>query len=148
MDKSILILGAGGVVPSIIYALKKMNAKNIALSNRTKKKSLELKNIFNDLEILEWGELNDFDMIINATSLGLKKNDKFQIDFTKVGSGKLFYDVIYEPFETEFSKSARETGNIYENGLNMFLYQAQKAFNIWHKVEPAINTKVTEFLKS
>ena len=77
-----------------------------------------------------------------------KKNDKFQIDFTKVGSGKLFYDVIYEPFETEFSKSAKETGNIYENGLNMFLYQAQKAFNIWHKVEPAINTKVTEFLKS
>ena len=148
MDKSILILGAGGVVPSIIYALKKMNAKNIALSNRTKKKSLELKNIFNELEILEWGELNDFDMIINATSLGLKKNDKFQIDFSKAGNGKLFYDVIYEPFETEFSKSARETGNIYENGLNMFLYQAQKAFNIWHKVEPEINKKVTEFLKS
>ena len=148
MDKSILILGAGGVVPSIVYALKKMNAKNIALSNRTKKKSLELKNIFNELEILEWGQLNDFDMIINATSLGLKKNDKFQIDFSKAGNGKLFYDVIYEPFETEFSKSARETGNIYENGLNMFLYQAQKAFNIWHKVEPEINTKVTEFLKS
>ena len=37
MDKSILILGAGGVVPSIVYALKKMNAKNIALSNRQKK---------------------------------------------------------------------------------------------------------------
>ena len=92
--------------------------------------------------------VSDIDVIINATSLGLKKNDKFQIDFSKAGNGKLFYDVIYEPFETEFSKSARETGNIYENGLNMFLYQAQKAFNIWHKVEPEVNSKVTEFLKS
>ena len=47
-------------------------------------------------------------MIINATSLGLKKNDKFEIDFSKAGKNKLFYDVIYNPFKTEFSKAGNK----------------------------------------
>ena len=56
-EKTIIILGSGGVVPSIIYALKKMNApRKIIVSNRTKEKAEELKNIFNDLSILDWGE--------------------------------------------------------------------------------------------
>ena len=63
--KKILILGAGGVSPSIILALKKMEASEIFLSNRTKEKSYNLKNIFSYLKIIEWGEMPDFDLIIN-----------------------------------------------------------------------------------
>ena len=47
--KKILILGAGGVVPSIIFALKKMNVSQIIISNRTKKKAEDLKIYFKDL---------------------------------------------------------------------------------------------------
>ena len=148
MEGKIVILGAGGVVPSIVYALKKMNASKIILSNRTREKAEALKNIFKDLSVLDWGEIVDFDMIINATSLGLKENDKFGTDFTKTGKNKLFYDVIYEPYDTEFSHAARITGNIYENGLNMFLFQAQKAFNIWHDINPIVNDQLIKFLKS
>ena len=50
-----------------------MNASKIILSNRTKEKAEALKNIFKDLSVLDWGEIVDFDMIINATSLGLKR---------------------------------------------------------------------------
>ena len=146
--KTIIILGAGGVVPSIIYALKKMNASKIVLSNRTKEKAEELKNIFKDLSVLDWGEIVDFDMIINATSLGLKENDRFGTDFIKAGKNKLYYDVIYEPCDTEFSEAAKIVGNTYENGLNMFLFQAQKAFNIWHNIDPIINDDLIKFLKS
>ena len=147
-DKTIIILGAGGVVPSIIYALKKMDASKIILSNRTKEKAEALKKIFKDLKVLDWGEIVDFDMIINATSLGLKENDKFGIDFTKAGRNKLYYDVIYEPYNTEFSGAASFAGNAYENGLNMFLFQAQKAFNIWHNIDPIIDEDLINFLKS
>ncbi len=147
-DKTIIILGAGGVVPSIIYALKKMDASKIILSNRTKEKAEALKKIFKDLKVLDWGEIVDFDMIINATSLGLKENDKFGIDFTKAGRNKLYYDVIYEPYNTEFSDAASFAGNAYENGLNMFLFQAQKAFNIWHNIDPIIDEDLIKFLKS
>ena len=147
-DKKIIILGAGGVVPSIVYALKKMNATQIYLSNRTKEKAQIIKKLFDGLEIIDWGILPDFDMIINATSLGLKENDKFEIDFSNVGKNKLFFDVIYNPFNTDFSKAGNKPGNIIENGLNMFLFQAQKAFNIWHNIEPKIDEKLIKFLES
>ncbi len=145
-DKTILILGAGGVVSSIIYALMRMKVKKIILTNRTKEKAENLKKMFKDIEIIEWGKISNFDMIINATSVGLKENDKFNLDFTKVGDGKLFYDVIYQPLETEFSKAGNMEGNKIVNGLNMFLFQAQKAFNIWHNLEPNIDENLIKFL--
>ena len=147
-NKKIVILGAGGVVPSIIYALKKMNAHQIYLSNRTKEKAQILKKLFEGIEVIDWGLLPAFDMIINATSLGLKENDKFGIDFSIAGKNKLFFDVIYNPFNTDFSEAGHKQGNIIENGLNMFLFQAQKAFSIWHNVEPKIDQDVIKFLES
>ena len=147
-NKRVVILGAGGVVPSIIYALKKMNVQQIYLSNRTKEKAQILKNLFEGIEVIDWGVLPEFDMIINATSLGLRENDKFGIDFSTSGNNKLFFDVIYNPFNTDFSEAGNKSQNILENGLNMFLFQAQKAFSIWHNVEPEINQDVIKFLKS
>ncbi len=147
-DKKIVILGAGGVVPSIIYALKRMNAQQIYLSNRTKDKAQMLKNLFEGIEVIDWGALPDFDMIINATSLGLKENDKFGIDFSISGNNKLFFDVIYNPFNTDFSEAGNKSGNIIQNGLSMFLFQAQKAFSIWHNIEPEINKEVIKYLES
>ena len=147
-EKSVLILGAGGVVPSIIFSLLRMKASKIFLSNRTKKKAENLKNLFNEINVVEWGDLPTFDMIINATSLGLNKVDKFGIDFFQAGQNKLFYDVIYAPFQTEFSEAGNAKGNSIENGLNMFLFQGQQAFNIWHNVEPEINKELIEFLKN
>ena len=76
-DKKIFILGAGGVVPSIIFALNKMKVSKISIINRTKEKADNLKKLFKNIEIKEWGEIPNFDMIINATSLGLKKEDNF-----------------------------------------------------------------------
>ncbi len=147
-NKSVIILGAGGVVPSIIYSLKKMKTSKIFVSNRTKKKAEELKDLFSDLQIINWGELVNFDMIINATSLGLNKQDEFDQNFSQFGKNKFFYDVIYDPYKTNFFHVGNEKSNVYENGLNMFLYQAQKAFNIWHNIEPDINEEVIEFLKN
>ena len=146
-DKTVLILGAGGVVPSIIFSLLRMKVSKIFLSNRTKKKAENLKGLFKEINVVEWGDLPEFDMIINATTLGLDKKDKFGIDFSQTGQNKLFYDVIYAPFQTEFSEAGNAQGNSIENGLSMFLLQGQQAFNIWHNVEPKINQELIEFLK-
>ncbi len=72
-NKKVLILGAGGVVSSIIFALSKMNISEITISNRTKQKAQNLKNLFKNLNVVDWGTLPEFDMIINATSVGLKE---------------------------------------------------------------------------
>jgi len=144
--KKVFILGAGGVVPSIIFSLKKMKASKIFISNRTKTKAESLKDIFNDLSIVNWGEVPNFDLVINATSLGLDKKDEINLDFSKIENGKLFYDVIYNPKETNFLKKAKGMGNRIENGKKMFIYQAAASFKIWHKIYPNIDEEVDKIL--
>jgi len=144
--KKILILGAGGVVPSIIFALNKMKVSEITITNRTKDKAESLKNFFKNLKIVDWGDIPEFDMIINATSVGLNKDDQINLDLSKAGKNKFFYDVIYNPKETNFLKTGKEMGNKIENGKLMFIYQAFTAFNVWHGVEPEINKEVIKLL--
>ena len=144
--KKILILGAGGVVPSIIFALKKLKAKKIIVSNRTKDKAENLKSLYKDLIIINWGEATEFDFVVNATSKGLKSEDELNLDFLKNQKDKFFYDVIYNPKETNFLKSAKKLGNMTENGKKMFIYQAAASFKIWHNIEPAINDEISELL--
>jgi shikimate dehydrogenase len=145
-NKKALILGAGGVVPSIIIALKKMQIKKIYLSNRTELKAIELKKNFPEIEIIKWGETLDFDIIINATSIGLKEEDKININYQQTSKDKYFYDVIYNPPETNFLKHAKKYGGITKNGKMMFIYQAQKAFFIWHKLVPEVDNETINLL--
>ena len=145
-DKEVLILGAGGVVPSIIFALNKMKISKIKISNRTKDKAENLKTLFKNIEVVEWGEVPNVDMIINATSLGLKKEDKINLDFSLISKNGFFYDVIYNPRETNFLKTGKSLGCTILNGKLMFIYQALLAFNIWHKLEPNVDENVIKLL--
>ena len=144
-DKKILILGAGGVVPSIIFALMQMKASKIIVTNRTHKKAENLKSQFNKINTVSWGEVPDFDMIINATSLGLN-NETIDLNTSNIGEDKFFYDVIYNPNETNFLKIGKKLGNQIENGKLMFIYQAFEAFRLWHGVEPNVNEKILKLL--
>ena len=153
--KKILILGAGGVTSSIIFALEQMEASTIMLSNRTKEKAENLKKLFPQLELVEWGNIRNFDIIINATSLGLKESDKIPINYDQMGSGKLFYDVIYNPSKTNFLLEAEKRGHEIKNGKMMFVYQAQEAFrrwtiapNVWVGLVPSVNKKVLQLLEN
>ena len=146
LNKEVLILGAGGVVPSIIFALNKMKVSKIIISNRTREKAENLKKHFKNIEIIDWGEVSNSDMIINATSIGLKKEDHITLDFSSISKNSLFYDVIYNPKETNFLKTGKKMGNMTLNGKLMFIYQALSAFNIWHGIEPNVNEDVTKLL--
>jgi len=145
-DKKVFILGAGGVVPSIILALRKMGAAKIILSNRTESKAEKIKKTFSDLEIVNWGEIPEFNMIINATSLGLNKDDEIKLNYADIGQNKLFYDVIYNPPLTKFLLNAKKFGHQIENGKMMFIYQAHQSFSIWHKVMPKIDEETIRLL--
>ena len=153
--KKIFILGAGGVTSSIIYALEEMEPSTIMLSNRTKEKAENLKKSFPQLELVEWGNIKNFDMIINTTSLGLKENDKIPINYNQIESGKFFYDVIYNPKKTNFLLEAEKRGHQIENGKMMFVYQAQEAFSLFTMAPhvrmglmPPINKKVLQLLEN
>ncbi len=145
--KKIFIIGAGGVVPSLIFALYKMKASNIILSNRTKSKAEIFKDQFKHLTIVDWKEIPKFDMVINATSVGLNENDDLQLDFSKVGKDKFFYDIIYNPKRTNFLKTGIKLGNKTENGKRMFIHQAAQTFKIWHGINPEIDQNVVRLLE-
>ena len=146
--KKFFILGAGGVTSSIIFALEYMGASVIMLSNRTKEKAENLKKLFPKLELIKWGDIKNFDMIINATSLGLKENDKIPVNYDQIGSGKFFYDVIYNPTKTNFLSEAEKRGNQIKNGKTMFFYQAFSAFEKWTGLLPSENKKALQLLEN
>ena len=145
-NKTIFILGAGGVVPSIIYALEKLGTSKIIVSNRTKQKTENLKKYFSNISVVDWGDQPEFDMIINATSLGLNKEDNIGLNFKNLNKTKLFYDVIYNPKETNFLRTGKNLGCQVSNGKMMFIYQALEAFKLWHEVEPEINEELKKLL--
>tara|TARA_A100001388_G_C28676863_1_gene454387 strand:- start:52 stop:873 length:822 start_codon:yes stop_codon:yes gene_type:complete len=150
--KNALVIGAGGVSPSIILSLQKSGLKNISIVNRTMEKCIFLKKKFGDLNILSWDELENaiknFDIIINATSLGLKDGQDFNFKFETVKVGSIYIDTIYNPLETKTLKYLKEKDIKVFNGLDMFLYQGQKAFYLWNKINPEIDQKLVELLLS
>tara|TARA_B100000886_G_scaffold302020_1_gene231847 strand:+ start:4735 stop:5517 length:783 start_codon:yes stop_codon:yes gene_type:complete len=137
-NKQVLVLGAGGVSTSVILALKNLGVPKIILMNRTKDKALNIKKMFDDIEVRDWGEKINFDLVVNCTSLGLN-NEEIGVNLNDV-KGKFFYDIIYKP-KTKFLINAEKENKIID-GKMMFIYQAQKSFNIWHGVLPKIDQKV------
>ena len=124
-----------------------MGAAKITISNRTQEKAERLKKQFQNINVIEWGKLPDFNIIINTTSIGLN-NETINLDFSNSMRDKLFYDVIYNPIETNFLKEGKKLGNKIENGKLMFIYQAFEAFKLWHGVEPQVNNQTLKLLKN
>ena len=124
-----------------------MKPSNIIVSNRTKNKAENLKDLFGYLTVVDWKEIPNFDMVINATSIGLNNDEELDLDLSKIGKDKFFYDVIYNPGSTNFLKTGKKLGNKTENGKRMFLYQAAQAFKIWHGIKPEIDQNVLRLLE-
>ena len=148
--KKALIIGAGGVSPSVILSLQKTGVQEISITNRTREKCIFLKNKFNTLKIIDWiklqEEIKNFDIIINATSLGLKDGKDFDFNFDQPKSNLIYIDTIYNPLETKTLKYLKKMDIKVFNGLNMFIYQGQKAFYLWNKINPEIDEKLIELL--
>ena len=151
-NKKALVIGSGGVSPSVILSLQKSKINNISIINRTYEKSLFLKKKFTFLNVLDWNllqnEISKFDVIINATSLGLKNGEDFEFNFDNVKDNLIYIDTIYNPLETKTVKFLKEKKIKTFNGLDMFIYQGQKSFYLWNKINPEIDTKLIDLLIS
>jgi shikimate dehydrogenase len=151
-NKKALVIGAGGVSPSVILSLQKSGVKKISIINRTKEKCFFLKRKFKFLDILLWEdletEIGKHDIVINATSLGLKDGEDFNFIFKNLKSDMVFIDTIYNPLETKTYRSLKERDIKVFNGLDMFIYQGQKSFYLWNKINPEIDDQLIDLLTS
>ena len=150
--KKALVIGAGGVSPSVILSLQKSGIKQISITNRTNEKSLFIKKKFNYLSVIPWKslevEISNFDLIINATSLGLKNGEDFDFNFNNCKNNSTYIDTIYNPLKTKTFKFLEDKGIKVFNGLDMFIYQGQKSFYLWNKINPEIDDDLINLLLS
>ena len=137
-NSKILILGAGGAARAIIAGFQKENAKEITIVNRTKSKGDELSEFSNRMGLSSVSssikDMEDFDskfdMIVNASSLGLK-GEKNIIPSRLFDEQTTVYDIVYKPIKTDLINTAKERKSRIIFGYEMLLGQAIRSFEIW-----------------
>ena len=134
---SVAQVGVGGAGRAAAIKLAEAGVAELHLINRTESKARELadeiRGRFPDVQIdanLPGGKV---DLLLNATSLGLKEGDPLPLatDRFPIANASAVYDMIYQPAETKLVALAREAGCRTANGLGMLLYQGAKALEIW-----------------
>ena len=138
--KKVLLLGAGGAGRTAALRLAAENVSALFLVNRTFSKILEIQHEIRQKFTAVYVGLDyptpphsEIDLILNATSLGLKSDDPLPLD-EKLFSLKqtaAVYDMIYRPAATPLLQAAHAAGCRTANGLGMLLHQGAKAFEIW-----------------
>ena len=139
-NKRVAILGAGGGARAVAYVLANAGAREISIYDIDKKKSKEVANMIKSLfmnfrisSVDDIGQLdiNQKDLLINATPIGLKDTDPCLIKEEMLHKDLFVYDLIYNPGETKLLLLAKKRGVRTSNGLKMLLYQGMLSFSIW-----------------
>jgi shikimate dehydrogenase len=146
------IIGAGGVTSSIILALTQKGVKKIYITNRTFSKLKVFKKKFKKVIYpIKWNDrykaFADVQILINVTSLGMFGQKDLKFNFSVFHKKINVVDIVYNPENTRFLKDARKSGHKIFTGLDMFIYQAQKAFYIWNRKNPKITKDIYNKLR-
>jgi shikimate dehydrogenase len=146
------IIGAGGVTSSIILALIKKGVRKIYITNRTFSKLKVFKKKFRGIIFpVRWNEhlkvFREVQILINVSSLGMQGQKDLKFDFSTFNKKINVVDIVYNPENTKFLRDARRYGHKAFSGLDMFVYQAQKAFYIWNKKKPKITNVIYKKLR-
>lgn len=148
----VVVLGAGGATRAALLALAEAGAQQIILTNRTEDKAHDLAAEFSrefpavTIEVSPWENrekiLRETRLLVNTTSLGMVSHHLLHLDVKQLPRDAAVHDIVYAPLETELLKNARARGLKTVDGLGMLLYQAQKAFELWHGVLPEVTPKL------
>lgn len=127
-----LILGAGGVSRAVICALQEMQVPAITIANRSAARANALADEFG-IACCPWEEREKIaaDLIINATSLGMKGEREALTPYSAFKGQGLAYDIVYTPEKTRFLREAEAAGWQIQSGVAMFVEQARASFKLW-----------------
>lgn len=126
--KKALILGTGGASKGVAYALDELNIPYTFVSREAKENAI-------DYDRINATTFDNYQIIINSTPVGTSPNvDAFPlIPYEFFTDKHIAFDLIYNPAETQFLKKAAAQGAQIKNGLDMLIFQAEKAWKIWNK---------------
>lgn len=126
--KKALILGTGGASKGIAFALDELGILYTFVSREAKENAIT----YNQIDATTF---ENYQIIINSSPVGTSPNvDAFpELPYEYFTANHIAFDLIYNPAETQFLKKAKEKGAQIKNGLDMLIFQAEKAWQIWNK---------------
>ncbi len=141
----VLLLGAGGAARACVAGLKELGCRKLFLWNRTEKKAHSLAGQFESppIKVLNRDELENHlpavKLVVNATSLGLNRNDPSPFPVNNIAADMVGVDLIYNR-ETKFLRDFANRGKKASGGLEMLVHQAARAWQLWLNKQPDIET--------
>lgn len=150
-NSCITILGAGGAAMAIIGALLDAGCGEIRLLNRTRERAELLRTKFSQRIVpIDWerrdNALQDCDLLVNTTALGMTGQQPLQINLAKLNETAVVADIVYSPLETDLLRQARERGNRTVGGLGMLLHQAVRGFELWFGIRPRVTKELYDIV--
>ena len=146
-----LVLGAGGAARAVIAALLEYNTPEIFLTNRTRDRAENLKDIFGPkVKIIDWVDaanaIEDAALVVNATSLGMEGKPELRVPLDGLRLETVVTDLVYAPLKTTLLKTAQDIGCRTVDGLGMLIHQAAPGFKHWFGADPVIDEKTRAIL--
>ena len=126
--KKALILGTGGASKGVAFALEELGIEYVFVSRKASEKAI-------DYSQITAAAFEEYQIVINSTPIGTSPNIEAcpEIPYDFFTEKHIAYDLIYNPAETQFLKNAKAKGAQIKNGLDMLIFQAEKAWEIWNK---------------
>ncbi|MCX5693614.1 MAG: shikimate dehydrogenase [Candidatus Omnitrophica bacterium] len=154
--KKVALIGAGGAAKAVSFALAKMKIAQLCIYDIDKFKSLSLfkklnssfpKTKFDVVSRLDGLNLQDKDLLVNASPVGMRLTDPCLFTPADLHPGLFVYDLIYSPLETKLISLAKEANLNFSNGLGMLLYQGAFAFKHFSGRQPPVKIMQDALLK-
>lgn len=153
VGKTASILGTGGASRAAVVGLAEKGVKNIDFYTRNiinSRQTLDYMRAkfpeieFNVYQIQSIRNLKDSAIIVNATPIGMKgfmanEMPLEERNFIDLSPDTVVYDIVYNPIQTVLLKEAKKHGLRTISGLDMLIYQAQRAIEIWTGKIPDVN---------
>jgi len=136
-----VVFGAGGAARAVITSLIEVGTPEIRVSNRTRPRAEEMRLKFGTrVEVVNWisagNAVDDAVTVVNTTSLGMRGMPEFRVPLDGLQPDMVVTDLVYNPLETAFLKTAREAGCRTVDGLGMLIHQAVPGFERWFGIRP------------
>jgi shikimate dehydrogenase len=130
----VAVLGAGGSAAAVLTALERWSGASVSLFNRTQTRAATLASRFAlvvEVATTAADAVKEATVVVNATPLGLRKDDQFPVALDSVPVDAVVLDLAYRPGETAWVRAARERGHTAADGFCMLLEQGALAFEWW-----------------
>lgn len=155
--KKVVILGAGGAARAVVCGLLQQEAASVTVCARNREKALQFLTLFSDSDKVTfclWQQGREFsealsicDLLVNCTSLGMSPKLDTQpfVDWQVISKPIAVCDLVYNPLETVFLKTAAALGHRIVTGDGMLIEQGALAFSLWTGCEPPIPVMYQSF---